>query len=349
MSNDPGPTARTEALINLADKLASQPLPPPEEPRKWPAVAAGVLLIVVIVAGIATIVGRGGDGDDSAERVPETVEPETSGDDAIRTSESAPSTVASTEPGAADTTDAVRVAAAATTPATSAPDVPLATASAPAPTPTTTAAAAAAPATSTTTATTTTVAGATTTVSPVVTVASSPGIEAPVRWAEFSGGVVYLRGRVPDQATADEVRAKAAAVVGDGNVVVEYEIVAGTPRPPSAPLYVRDSVLFARGSSAITDSSRGVLDLGVALLSQNPQVTIDVQGHTDSDGTDADNLALSQERVDAIVDYFVSKDVDPNRLTRKAYGESRPIADNATAEGRALNRRVEFTINNLLG
>jgi OOP family OmpA-OmpF porin len=92
-----------------------------------------------------------------------------------------------------------------------------------------------------------------------------------------------------------------------------------------------------------------VLDLGVALMSQNPQVTIDVQGHTDSDGTDADNLELSQERVDAIFDYLVSKGVDPDRLTRQAYGESRPIASNATAAGRALNRRVEFTINNLLG
>lgn len=337
MSSDPDPTARTEALINLADKIASQPLPP-KEPRKWPAAVAGVLLIVATVAGIAAIVGRGG-GDDTADRVPGTVEPETSGTDAIRTSDSvdapldSPVTSPTTAP---DATDAPE-------PATTAADVPLATASAPAPAPTTTEASAAI------TTTTLVVASTTTSLAPAVTVASSPGTADPVRWAEFSGGVVYLRGRVPDQATAEEVRGKAAAVVGDGNVVVEYEIVAGTPRPPSAPLYVRDSVLFARGSSAIADASRGVLDLGVALMSQNPQVTIDVQGHTDSDGTDADNLELSQERVDAIFDYLVSKGVDPDRLTRQAYGESRPIASNATAAGRALNRRVEFTINNLLG
>ena len=128
--------------------------------------------------------------------------------------------------------------------------------------------------------------------------------------------------RVPDQATADEVRAKAAAVVGEANVIVEYEIVPGTPRPSSAPLYVRDSVLFAAGRARSPTRSRGVLDLGVALMSQNPQVTIDVQGHTDSDGTDESNLELSQERVDAIVDYMVSKGVDPTRLTRQAYGEA---------------------------
>jgi OmpA-OmpF porin, OOP family len=99
----------------------------------------------------------------------------------------------------------------------------------------------------------------------------------------------------------------------------------------------------------VQESSRGVLDLGVALMSQNPQVTIDIQGHTDSDGPHTDNLILSQERVDAIFDYLVAAGVDPGRLTREAFGESRPIADNSTAEGRASNRRVEFTINNLLG
>ena len=61
------------------------------------------------------------------------------------------------------------------------------------------------------------------------------------------------------------------------------------------------------------------------------------------------NLQLSQRRVQVIFDYLVSQGIDPARLTTAAYGESQPIADNATAEGRALNRRVEFQINNLLG
>ena len=124
---------------------------------------------------------------------------------------------------------------------------------------------------------------------------------------------------------------------------------AGAPRPASAPLYVRDSGLFARNSVDINAKARGVLDLGVALMNQNPQITIDISGHTDSDGSDEMNLQLSQRRVQVIFDYLVSQGIDPARLTTAAYGESQPIADNATAEGRALTRRVEFQINNLLG
>lgn len=170
-----------------------------------------------------------------------------------------------------------------------------------------------------------------------------------MRWADFTGGKVYLRGAVPDQATADELRSKAALVVGDANVVVEYEIDPNAARPLSAPVYVRDSVLFDQGSSLVHKSSRGVIDLGITLMNQNPQVTIDIQGHTDADGTYHENMVLSKARVDAIFDYLMEAGVDPNRLTREAFGESRPIADNTTEEGRARNRRVEFTINNLLG
>ena len=171
----------------------------------------------------------------------------------------------------------------------------------------------------------------------------------PVRWAEFSGGKVYLQGRVPDQATADEVSRKAAGVVGADNVVVQYVIDASAPRPNSAPLYVRDSVLFAPNSASIDDAARGVLDLGVALMTQNPSVTIDIHGYTDSDGSPEGNLALSQVRVDEIFYYLVSKGIDAAKLTRTGHGLADPVADNATAEGRAKNRRVEFTINNLLG
>ena len=201
----------------------------------------------------------------------------------------------------------------------------------------------------TTVAPTTTEAAPTTTEAATTTTVSLIDPANPIRWAEFSGGKVYLQGTVPDQATADEVAEKAAGVVGPDNVIVQYQIVAGAPRPDSAPLYVRDSALFGPNSTAIDDTARGVLDLGVALMTQNPAVTIDIHGYTDSDGDEASNLALSQARVDAMFLYLVSKGIDPARLTATAHGEADPVADNATAEGRAKNRRVEFTINNLLG
>jgi OmpA-OmpF porin, OOP family len=175
------------------------------------------------------------------------------------------------------------------------------------------------------------------------------GTETPIRYAEFTGGKVYLRGTVPDQATAELVRAKTAAVVGEANVVVEYDIVPGTPVPNDAPLYVRDSILFAPGSTKLNPTATAVLDLGVLLFAQNPQMTMVVEGHTDSVGSPEDNLALSQARVDAILAYFASKGVNPSRVSGIAKGESDPQASNDTAEGRALNRRVEAQIINLLG
>jgi outer membrane protein OmpA-like peptidoglycan-associated protein len=305
-------TTRTQRLIELADQVASEPDQPTTRPR-WPY-AVGAVVAALVFVGIGIAVVSGGDDAGEAAAAPET---------------SVASNTAATISPVATTTDAPATTAA---PAANAPAIAAPATTAPA-----------------TTAPATTAPASTVTAPGEAQPADADATDQPVRWAEFSGGKVTLEGTVPDQATADEVRDKAGAVVGIDNVIVNYEIVAGAPRPPSAPLYVRDSVLFAKNSVDINDAARGVLDLGVVLMSQNPQITIDIEGHTDSDGSDEMNQALSQRRVDVIFDYLVSQGVDPSRLTNQAYGESRPIADNATAEGRSKNRRVEFQINNLLG
>jgi outer membrane protein OmpA-like peptidoglycan-associated protein len=178
---------------------------------------------------------------------------------------------------------------------------------------------------------------------------SAPAVSGPIRWAEFSDGRVYLRGQVPSQAIADQIRAKAAAVVGDPNVVVEYQIVPGAPLPNSAPLYVRDSILFPAGLSSLNAQSRSILDLGVLLFKQNPQMSVVVSGFTDSSGTVADNLKLSRQRVDAIVRYFLGRGVSKTAVSGIAMGEAQAVGDNSTPEGRAKNRRVELEVTNLLG
>ena len=252
------------------------------------------------------------------------------GDDGSTTTGPAP-TEADTMP--ADTT---------TADTTTADSVPVATTLPEASTSTTTSATTAAP--------TTTTVSATTTVAAVPASSVAPETSgAPVRWADFVGGVVYLRGSVPDEATAEEIASKAAAVVGDQNVRVEYTVDPAAARPESAPLYVKDSILFAAESSELNAKARETLDLGVSLLALYPQVTFDISGHTDSLGADSVNLALSQLRVDAIVAYITSKGIDASRLTAVAKGEAEPIADNATPEGRAKNRRIEIQVNNLLG
>ena len=82
-------------------------------------------------------------------------------------------------------------------------------------------------------------------------------------------------------------------------------------------------------------------------LKQNPKLELEINGHTDSVGTDVFNLELSKRRAQAVVDYLTSKGAEPARLTMKSFGEDQPIAPNNTEEGRAENRRVEFVVRKL--
>ena len=87
-----------------------------------------------------------------------------------------------------------------------------------------------------------------------------------------------------------------------------------------------------------------MLQLGVNLLFSRPDVFFTFNGHTDSVGSEEDNLALSQARVDAVKDFYVNLGANPDRIEVFAKGESEPIAPNETEEGRALNRRVDTVI-----
>ena len=105
---------------------------------------------------------------------------------------------------------------------------------------------------------------------------------------------------------------------------------------------VLEGVTFVSNRAELTIDATRILDMVVQSLKANPEVTFEIQGHSSSDGPDAYNLRLSQRRAEAVRRYFVEKGIDPARMTAKGYGETRPIADNATAEGRAQNRRVEL-------
>jgi len=96
----------------------------------------------------------------------------------------------------------------------------------------------------------------------------------------------------------------------------------------------------------LTPGSQAVLDEIAAILIANPDVSIAVEGHTDSQGADTANQALSEARATSVVDYLITKDVGTDRLTATGFGESQPVADNATAAGRAENRRIEFNLTN---
>jgi len=80
----------------------------------------------------------------------------------------------------------------------------------------------------------------------------------------------------------------------------------------------------------------------VAALEAQRDLKIEIQGHTDSSGTRSYNMGLSQRRAASVKAYLESKNIDASRLTTRGFGPDRPIASNATKEGRAKNRRVEI-------
>jgi len=104
------------------------------------------------------------------------------------------------------------------------------------------------------------------------------------------------------------------------------------------------SVLFVQTKTDLLPESYDELDMVVSFLKRNPNVRIELSGHTDNRGLHEDNLRLSQERVNSVKRYLVSKGIDAKRITGKGYGGSKPIASNDSEDTRKMNRRVEFTI-----
>ncbi|OHE62340.1 MAG: hypothetical protein A2X71_06540 [Thiobacillus sp. GWE1_62_9] len=112
--------------------------------------------------------------------------------------------------------------------------------------------------------------------------------------------------------------------------------------PPPPQKLVLEGVNFDFDKSTLRQEDIAIIDRDVTSLDTWGNVNIEVAGHTDSRGSDAYNMKLSQERAEAVRNYLISKGIAADRLTAKGYGESQPVADNATDEGRAQNRRVEL-------
>ena len=107
---------------------------------------------------------------------------------------------------------------------------------------------------------------------------------------------------------------------------------------------VLNNIFFETGKSQLKKESDIELNKLLKILTTNKNLKIEISGHTDNVGSAASNLKLSKERAKAVVDWLVEHNVDASRLITKGYGETKPIATNNTDEGKALNRRVEFTI-----
>jgi len=116
-----------------------------------------------------------------------------------------------------------------------------------------------------------------------------------------------------------------------------------SPIEANATIILRN-IFFDVNKYEIKPESQAELDKLVELLTENPGLQIEISGHTDNVGKPADNLVLSNNRAKAVVSYLVSKKIAATRLLAKGYGETKPIADNKSEAGKALNRRTEMKV-----
>ena len=107
---------------------------------------------------------------------------------------------------------------------------------------------------------------------------------------------------------------------------------------------VLNNILFESGKSILTSGSFAELDRLLNIMQVNPQMKIEISGHTDKTGSELINSKLSQDRAKAVVEYLIQKGVTRTRLEFRGYGSMKPVSENATTKERAKKRRGEFKI-----
>lgn len=162
--------------------------------------------------------------------------------------------------------------------------------------------------------------------------------------AVLQDGVVSVDGQVPSTGDAETVISVLEMVAGGGNVESALVVDPQSVAPSGISLAVGDGVSFAIGSTTIESAFLPILDRMAALMLDDPNISIVVEGHTDGTGDPVRNLALSQERAEVVVDYIADQGINRFRLEPRGRGSTEPVGDDSTAEGQAQNRRIEFVV-----
>jgi outer membrane protein OmpA-like peptidoglycan-associated protein len=105
---------------------------------------------------------------------------------------------------------------------------------------------------------------------------------------------------------------------------------------------VLEGIVFATGKSDITPESEANLEKAYNTLAQNPEIEVEIQGHTDNVGKKELNVKLSLARAESVKAWLVAKGISADRISAKGFGPDKPVSSNATKDGRAKNRRIEF-------
>jgi outer membrane protein OmpA-like peptidoglycan-associated protein len=182
------------------------------------------------------------------------------------------------------------------------------------------------------------------------------GIKANIRYSSIPTGSIFGRfadstfsfsifGTAKYQITAEAQGYNPRTVIVDPkDIDSENRLVRNISLSPKGETIVLDHLIFAQGKAVIDPKSFMQLDEVVQMMKENTRLEIQLEGHTDNQGSPSANMELSQKRVDAVKKYMVDKGIQKGRISTKAFGGSQPLKNEMTQEARALNRRVEMRI-----
>lgn len=185
---------------------------------------------------------------------------------------------------------------------------------------------------------------------------TSKGIKASVRYSSIPTGSIFGRfndstfsfpifGTAKYQITAEAAGYNPRTVIVDPkDIDANHKVMRDIALTPTGQTMRLSHLIFAQGKSTIDPKSFGELDEVAQMMKENTKVVIQLEGHTDNQGSSKANLALSEDRVEAVKRYLVTKGIGKDRVKTKAFGGSQPLSNELTQEARALNRRVEMRI-----
>jgi OmpA-OmpF porin, OOP family len=167
----------------------------------------------------------------------------------------------------------------------------------------------------------------------------------------ISGKELTIKGAAESDQVANDIRSVLSTDLPPGfkshdqiSVMSVEEKAADSCQTLMRQTTAKGTINFERAKADLTSDSTQTLKDLAQIANECPSFSIQIEGHTDAEGTDERNQRLSDRRARAVADFLAQNGVDGRRLTTVGYGATRPIADNATAEGRAKNRRIEFTV-----
>jgi len=190
----------------------------------------------------------------------------------------------------------------------------------------------------------------------VLDATTQKGVSAHIHYSSIPTGSIYGRfvdstfsfpifGVVKYQITAEAQGYNPRTVILDPEEIKDADkIIRNILLIPAGEAIRLNQLIFSQGKADIDPDSYQELDEVVAMMRDNMQIVIQLEGHTDNVGNEKANLALSKKRVEAVKAYIVSKGIQKNRIRTKAFGGANPVSNASTPEARNINRRVEMRI-----